>query len=215
MTIAKEAVVNAALRGITSANARYEECSKGSWVSDSGVEGFIVAHITAELRKDQDKQESLLLEAPFDVIREWSGAARRPGRPRQVLRGRRRADIALFDRRDRTVHVIEVKRGWERRSCFRDIERLLALLDACAKQRDGSLKHGFLALPIIEWAQTWREARTKVRTKADRIEENVRTHFGTKRGALEARLGRMRRYPAAYGDESEWAVAGYCLTFSN
>ena len=216
MTISKEAVVDAALRGIASANARYEEWSKGSWVCDSGVEGFIVAHIAAELRKAQAKQESLLLEAPFDVIREWSGVSRPRGRPRQVLRGRRRADIALFDRRDRTVHVIEVKRRWERRSCFRDIERLLALLDVCAKQRNGSLKSGFfLALPIIEWAETWREVRAKVRDRANDIEENVRTHFDIRKRALEVRLGRMRRYPATYDEDGEWAAAGYCLTFSN
>ena len=215
MTISKGAVVDAALRGIALANARYEKLSNGSWVSDSGVEGFIVAHIAAELGRAQDEQESLLLEVPFEVIQEWSGAARPRGRPRQVLQGRRRADVALFDRRGRTVHVIEVKRGWESTSCFRDIERLLALLNACSKRKDGSLKHGFLALPIIEWAQTWREARTKVQVKADRIEENVRTRFGIERRALEARLGRIRRYPVAYEDESEWAAAGYCLAFLN
>ena len=215
MTIARDAVVHAVLRGIASANSKFEKWTKGSWVSDYGVEGFMVAHIAAALRREQDEGESLLLEAPFEEIREWSRAARRPGRPRQVLQGNRRADIALFDRRDRTVHVIEVKRGWNRQSCFRDVKRLMALLNVCARQRNGSLKHGFLALPIIEWAETWREVETKVKDKADSIEEEVQRKFGIEEPAVETCLGRMRRYPAAYGEDGEWAAAGYCLTFSN
>ena len=215
MTIARDAVVHAVLRGIASANSKFEEWTKGSWVSDYGVEGFMVAHIAAALRREQDERESLLLEAPFDEIREWSLAARRPGRPRQVLQGNRRADIALFDRRDRTVHVIEVKRRWDRKCCFRDVERLLALLNVCARQSNGSLKHGFLALPIIEWAETWRDARARIQDKADSIEEEVQREFGIEEPTVKTSLGRMRRYPAAYGEDGEWAAAGYCLTFSN
>ena len=215
MTIAREAVEGAVLRGMASANARYEEWSGGSWVTDYGVEGFMVARIAAALRKEQDDGESLLVEAPFDEIRDCSQAKRKRGRPRKVLQGSRRADIALFDRRGRSVHVIEVKRGWVRNRCFNDIERLLGLLDACARERHGSLKHGFLALPIVEWAETWGEARADVEARASSIEEDVRESFGTRGRKLRSCLGRMRRYPEYYGADEEWAAAGFCMTFSN
>ena len=55
MTIAKDAVIKAVLRGMTTANSRFEKWSKGSWVCDYGVEGFMVAHVAAALRKKQNE----------------------------------------------------------------------------------------------------------------------------------------------------------------
>ena len=173
----------------------------------------MVAHIAAALRRKQDERESLLLEATFEEIQECSGAARRLGRPRKVLQGRRHADIALFDQRGRTVHVIEAKRRWERRTCYRDIKRLLALLNGCAGERDGSLRHGFLALPIVEWAETRREVRAKVHARACNIEEDVQTSFGIEESTVEYCLGGMRWYPNQFGEEGEWAMEGFLRDF--
>ena len=219
MTITKEAVIKAVHRGITTANTKYEEWSKGSWVSDYGVEGFMVADIAAALRKKQGEGESLLLEATFKEIREYSGAQRRPGRPKKVLKDRNRADITLLDRHDRTVHVIEVKRSWDynKERCFDDIKRLLALLEDCARQRSGSLKFGFLALPIVESAKTRSEVRDKIKAKAKSIEKDVWTEFQKKfedTFRVERRLGGMRWYPEEYCENKEYALAGFCLTFS-
>ena len=219
MTITKEAVIKAVHRGITTANTRYEEWSKGSWVSDYGVEGFMVAHIAAALRKEQDEGESLLLEAAFKEIREFSNTPRRRGRQSEASKDSNRADITLFDRRDRTVHVIEVKRSWDynKKRCFHDIKRLLALLEACGRQRSGSLKFGFLALPIVESAETRSEVRDKIRAKAQSIEKDVRTEFQEefkKTFRVERRLGGMRWYPEDYYENKEYALAGFCLTFS-
>ena len=218
MTITKEAVIKAVHRGITTANSRFEEWSKGSWVSDYGVEGFMVAHIAAALRKEQDEGESLLLEAAFKEIREYSGTDRRPGRPQKILKDRNRADITLLNQGDRTVHVIEVKRSWDnKKRCFRDIERLLALLEACARQKSGSLKYGFLALPIVESAKTRSEVRGKIKAKAKSIEKEVRMEFQEEfetKFRVEPRLGGMRWYPEDYYENKEYALAGFCLTFS-
>ena len=222
MTIAKEAVIKAVHRGMTTANLRFEEWSKGSWVSDYGIEGFMVAHIAAALRKEQDKGESLLLEATFKEIREYSGAQRQPGRPQKVLKDRNRADITLLNQCYRTVRVIEVKRSWDnKKRCFRDIKRLLALLEACARQKSGSLKYGFLALPIVESAKTRSEVRGKIQAKAKSIKRDVRTEFRKEfktKFRVEPRLGDMSWYPKhygeKYGDEKEYALAGFCLTFS-
>ena len=220
MTIAKDAVIKAMLRGMTSANSSFEKWSNGSWVCDYGVEGFMVAHIAAALRKEQNKDESLLLEATFKEIREYSDNPRPPGRPRKVLKDRNRADITLFDQDYRTVHVIEVKRKWEKQRCFRDIERLLALLEVCARQRSGSMKHGFLALPIVQTAKTRSEAGYKIQKKycdiKKEVQMKVRTKF-QKKFRVESCLGGMRWYPKSkyYDEKEEYALAGVCLTFSN
>ena len=218
MQIAKDAVIKAVLRGMVTANSRFEEWSKGSWVSDYGVEGFMVAHVAAALRKEQDERESLLLEATFKEIREYSNTPRRRVRLSEVSKDSYRADITLFDLRDRTVHVIEVKRSWDNKSrCFQDIKRLLALLEDCSGQVSGSMKHGFLALPIVEVAKTRREVRDKIRSKADSIEKEVRKKFRKKLGTkfrVEPCLSRMRWYPKHYDEKKEYAIAGFCLTFS-
>ena len=89
-------VVNALLKGVTRANAKYERWSNGWWLTDSGVEGLLVASISEELSKILAKGESLLIELAFEHIQEWSEAARPRGRPPRVLTGKRRADIVLL-----------------------------------------------------------------------------------------------------------------------
>ena len=177
----------------------------------------MVAHIAAALRKKQDEGESILLEATFKEIREYSGAQRRPGRPKKVLKDRNRADITLLNQDGRAVRIIEVKRSWDKTTCFRDIERLLALLEDCARQRGGSLKYGFLALPIVESAKTRSEVRDKIRDKAKSIKKEVRTKVQTefqKKFRMECRLDDMRWYPEEYYENQEYALAGFCLAFS-
>ena len=126
MPIGRNVAVNAVLRGISAANVKYEKMTRGSWLIDSGAEGFMVAHVAAALSHALRDDGSLLVEAPFKDIREWSRAARRRGRPLDVLRGGRRADIALFDNQDRTTHIIELKRSWRRTGCHADINRFTA-----------------------------------------------------------------------------------------
>ena len=214
MTIARKAVVDGILRGIASANSRFEEWSRGAWIPDYGIEGFMVAHIAAALRKKQNASESLLIEAPFEEIRECSGASRSPGRRRKVLQGKRRADIALFDRQYRSVYVIEAKRKWDRSTCFRDIERLRALLDLCAKQKNGTLKAGFLCLPIVEWGYTRTDVKQKVDRKMCRIREDVSESFCIGHPKMQSWQGPMRWYPEQYCDGEEWGTAAFCMAFS-
>ena len=131
MTLQKEVLVSAVLRGIAAANAKYERWSGGSWLTDYGVEGFMAAQIAEAIRNEQLKDESLLLEAPFEQIRLWSGASRPRGRPREVLRGNRRADIAVFDWCGRTVYVVEAKRSWVRTGCERGASATLSAFGHC------------------------------------------------------------------------------------
>ena len=156
----------------------------------------------------------MLLEAPFDEIREWSGASCRRGQPREVLRGRRRADITLFNRQGKPTHVVEVKRFWIKNTGSMDIERLLGLLDACSGQADGSLKHGLLGLLIAEKGTTWQAAKESVKCKAQIIENYIRTMPSMNQYKAEFTLGRMRRYPECWEDKEEFADAGFCIALS-
>lgn len=188
----------------------------GSWLTDSGAEGFMVAHVAEALSDALGENGSLLVEAPFDDIREWSGAARRRGRPLEVLRGGRRADIALFDRQGRSTHVVELKRSWNRRDCYADLKRLGGLLHACAAKVDGSLKYGLLGLLIVENDVTWKAAKAKVQNKAKSIEADVRWEFGFHGAqAIFSMSPRMRRYPEIYGEDRQWAAASLCIALSS
>lgn len=215
MAINMPTVIDAVLRGAASANKNYEDWTSGTWLTDAGDEGLLVARIAEAVAKKQDSRESLVLQAPFEEIRHWSGAARPRGRPRMVLQGRRRADIALFDGRGRSIHVIEVKRFWQRGRCFRDIRRLRALLAACARHRDGSLKHGYLGFLIADWGPTRKEAQSAVEHRVALISDDVRNSFRIEEPTVQFHLGRMKRYPAEYGQEGEWMAAAFCMSFSH
>ena len=173
----------------------------------------MVANIAMALRTRQHEHESLLLEAPFEEICYWSGASRSRGRRRKVLEGKRRADIALFDRNDRSVYVVEAKRTWNRRTCFKDVERLLALLNECAKHKDGTLKAGFLCLTIMEWGHNRRQVEQKVSGKVCQIHEDIRGHFSIESRRMKSELGRKRWYPEQYCGVEEWVAAPFCMTF--
>ena len=213
MTISQRDVVAGILSGIATANTNFEKWSKGAWIPDYGVEGFMVAHIATALRKRQHERESLLIEVPFEEIRDFSGASRSPGRRRKVLEGKRRADIALFDRQDRSVFVVEAKRTWDRKTCFKDVERLLALLHECAKHKDGTLKAGFLCLTIMEWGYNRKEVGQKANDKKCQIHEDIREHFNIKGRKMTSDLGRKRWCPEQYCNNEEWVAAPFCITF--
>ena len=213
MPVGRRTIVDAVIKGIAEANTRYEKMTGGWWLTDSGAEGYMVARVAETLHAVLGANETLLLEAPFDEIREWSGASCRRGRPHEVLRGRRRTDITLFDRQGKPTHVVEVKRFWNSK-CLTDIERLLRLLDTCAGQAGGSLKHGLLGLLIATRSATWTGAKERVEIKAQRIEDDVKTLPGMNQYKAQFTLGRMRRYPECWEDKEEFAAAGFCIALS-
>ena len=206
-------VVKALLRGVMRANAKYERWSNGLWLTDSGVEGLLVASLSEELSKILAKGESLLIEVGFEHIQEWSEAARPRGRPPRVLTGQRRADIVLLDRRDRPTYVVEAKRYWSRRRGFRDIRRLRALLRTCGQENGGSLQGGLLVLFLSSEARTRREARRDIQDQVERIQREVQEEFALAPGDAEFQRSTCRYYPQRYGGEIEYASAALCIVF--
>lgn len=216
MPVGRKSVSEAVLAGIAEANKRFERMSHGYWICDYGVEGYVHGVIASFLRKEQNESESMLFEVSFKEIREYSDAPRRPGRPRDILKDTHRADIVMFDRSRRPVHVIEVKRFWSSKSCFNDIKRILALLDEYSRAKNGSLNHGVFVFPIVEMASSKNEAREKVRKRAQKIRHAVKTRFSLdKRSVIfKCFVDSLRFYPDVYEFKHELAFAGCCMSFA-
>ena len=215
MPIRKQDVIDAVLKGIARGNKKYENMTGGYWLTDSGAEGFMVANVADWLHEALGDNESLLLETQYGWIQEWSGASRPRGRPPEALKGKPRADIAVFNAREKPAYVIELKRSWDRKRCFTDIRRLRATLRQCARQVNGSLKHGILGLMIVESGASRYAAQRKIRDKAAAIQEDVQTSFKLDDSKVEFSRGDMRRFPNWYKYDEEWFAAGFCITLSS
>ena len=132
----REQIINGIHKGIASAHSKYEKWSEGYWLSDSGVEGFLVSEIAANLQSGRKDGGSLLMEARFSEIVDDDGL------------NRNRADIVLFDRLGRSTCVIEVKRGWSSGAwgVRKDLTRLHNLLAVANEQNNSAVRRGFLAM---------------------------------------------------------------------
>ena len=210
----RKVIRNAILEGLRAANVEYEQWSNGWWVTDSGVEGLLVAGIAKKLRAALWHEESLLMEMPFSDIQAWSEARPPRGRPRETLRGAKRADIVLLDENERPVCMVEVKRFWERKGCFKDLARIRDLLRLCENQRAGSLKRGFLAVMLAKREFVSRSAGERTRDQADQIKTIIREVFPREGLTLRCHLGEVRNYPLEFQtlrEQPNWAHAGVCI----
>lgn len=77
-----------------------------------------------------------------------------------TFKGKKRADIALFNVNGQTKYIIEVKRTLVKGELQKDLKRLCDAIAKCAKQEDGKLKRAFLAVFApseagLEGARRW------------------------------------------------------------
>ena len=214
---ARETIKDTILQGVQEANEEYEEWSNGWWLTDSGVEGLMVATIARRLVSIIAKNESLVMELPFRDIEEWSGASRPDRRPKKTLKGRNRADIVILDRRDRPICVIEAKRLWNRTGCLGDLKRIRNLILASADQPSGSLNFGFLAIMLAkkDWGRN--SANNRIQEQAKGITKTVKKEFRLKGLKLEFYTSNPRRFPLKYKErwnQPNWSHSAYCIGLS-
>ena len=131
--------------GVKEASIKYLQWSRGWTLQDSGVEGLLVSGIASKLNERLGRDDSILLELPYTLVQRWSGASPK-GRRVETFRGRKRADLAVFNAKGRTKYVIEVKRKWVQKQVAQDIERLCSATNKCAQSEGGKLMRGFLAV---------------------------------------------------------------------
>ena len=207
-------VRKAMLEGMQVANKRYEKWSGGWWLTDSGVEGHAVATIVGKLHQCLGEKTNIVMELPFDTIKDWSEAGRPQGRPRKTLNSRNRVDIAILNKADYPIWVIEIKRFWNKEQCFRDLERIRDLVVKYGDRRDGSLAGGFLGCMLAKGEVGDSAAQQRLEEQAKQIMSSIANEFDAEGLALKCHLGEMREYPAKYRHLSEgvrWAHAGFCV----
>lgn len=114
------------------ANNEHEKWSGGNWVGECGIESLLVVHIAKQIYadiRDDNPRPYLTLEQLFSKL--VGSAPPKPGRPPNILRGNKRADIVVWKNSKRPYAVIEVKRRWITDYCLKDIDRLRAIKHHC------------------------------------------------------------------------------------
>ena len=216
MAITRASIIEAVHEGTTGANRKYEKWTNGSWVTDSGVEGLMVSSIAEAVNNRQDEDESLIMEVPFQYIRDMSEARAKRGPRPATLKGTNRADIVLFNRSDRPICVIEVKRSWNKVRCWRDLERIRDLVLACAHGKGGSLRRGFLAMIIAKKATNTKAAEDRIKDYIGDIEVLIGKNFNNRGLNVRYHPGDARplgdRFRQLYGD---WSAGSFCIEVSS
>ena len=216
MAITRSAVIEAIHEGTMAANRKYEKWTNGLWVTDSGVEGLMVSCIAEAVNRRQEQHESLAMEVPFEYIRERSEASAERGRRPATLKGANRADMVLFNRFERPICVVEVKRTWNAGHCWKDLERIRDLVHACAHAKGGSLRRGFLVMIIVKAATGTRSADDRIGEYVRGIGERVDSQFENKGLNVRYRSGDAKalgkRFRQLYGD---WSAASFSIEISS
>lgn len=211
MPITKPRIIEAIHQGSLVANQRYEAWSRGFWITDSGVEGLLVASIAEALHERQDDAESLLMEAKFEHIEAWAETPPIPGvRPESMGRSNR-ADIVLFDRHGWPSCVIEVKRTWVTDRCLGDLARLRDLVRRLGRWYNGPIKRGFLAM-IVAVPAPPDLARSRLLAKTREICAILHQRFP--HGGLRwiPHLGPAMSLGKDYQqDFADWSAASLCI----
>ena len=199
--------IQAIHRGIYDANFEYEQWSHGyHWLNDSGNEGLLVAGIARALHEQcQGRHERLWLEMPFHKI--WADTA---GECKQ-----KRVDIALLDKCEKPICVIEVKRYWDKDRCLEDLDRIKYLVG------DGPVPSRVLAVLVVrdETNQALNEALNQARAdvaewhaRPDNRGVNICCHTSVPWGyPMIWRFG--HEYPK-YPEWRSWKGASICIEIS-
>ena len=210
----RRAIRDAILNGVQVANRRYENWSRGAWLSDSGVEGHVVSTIGEKLHELIAGKGSIEMEMPFGSIRDWSNARRPRGRPRISQNRRNRADIVVLTKEWRPVCVIEVKRGWEVKKCLWDLVRIRDLILRCGRKNDGTLTGGFLAFLLEGWQEEGMTAEQSLKREERKIRRILRDEFDSEGLRMECRRSAIRSWPKKFRrlhDETNWVHAAFCV----
>ena len=212
MAITKESAIAAIDVGITAANKKYENWSNGLWVTDSGIEGLMVAYIAEALNKRQEKHESLMMELSFRDITNLANATPMPGPRPATITETKRADIVLFNGSNHPTCVIEVKRSWNSEQCLKDLARLRDLVRRLSHAKGGSLRRGFLAMSIAKQETSTKSPEDRINEQTEKILKIVEGNFSPKGQNIDWHLGTAialgKTFQKIYGN---WKVASFCI----
>lgn len=110
--------------------------------------------------------------------------------------------------------MIEVKRFWDQKACFNDLERIRNLILRHNRKKNGSLGRGFLGFMLYARETDDMSAEQSLNMEEERIREQIRTQFKRKGLRLKCHAGPVRHYPREYRKlyyEVKWAHASFCV----
>lgn len=145
--IIKSNLTNALLSGTLKANRKYEKMSRGAWLCDYGVEGFMASFLAmevAEVLQDWYTTGHVTLEEPIYSFSDYANAVPKRGPKKASLREGGRVDLALWKEGkggDHLIGAVEAKRGWNSDEATKDIARLRELQNYFGKVREGQMQY--------------------------------------------------------------------------
>ena len=201
------------LNGIQVANKRYERWTGGWWITDVGVERYVVSTILETLHGGLPRRLVPVSELSFEHIVWWSGRHPRPGRPRANMNDGNRCDIVILSANGRPMHVVEVKRNWHEGDCLLDLRRLRDLLLDCGPTRNGSLRRGYFTFMILDSGNNVRQGLRELnQTKID-VHETISRKFSPNGLQMKFHEGKTKRWPIEYKGEcdQDWFNLPLCV----
>lgn len=201
------------LDGMQLANRRYERWTDGWWITDVGVERYVVSTIVGTLRDGLPRRLVPVSELSFAHIVWWSQRNPRPGPPRANMNDGNRCDIVILSANGRPLHAIEVKRNWHENSCLLDLRRLRDLLLECGPTRNGSLKRGYLTFMILSSGNNIGQGLRELNQSRNEIQEIISHRFDSKNLRIKFHKGTNIRWPIRYKEEydQDWFNCPFCV----
>ncbi|WP_162240025.1 hypothetical protein [Methylobacterium sp. Leaf106] len=212
--IKKDELIEAVLDGIIDANDFYEKISNGFSINDSGIEGVLQTKITEAiydaLSQNPDgslNEEFIVMEYPFKEIFEQSGAKKVRGAIPQLVDGAKRVDIMIFDKKERPIIPIEVKRNAATVGFAKDAKRILGVLKRSDTLSRGSVKYGLICGFIFGKGNTRDECLKDIKLKKDQCIEYLHS---------EASIDVVDFFhhddePKSFEDPSWWVGGAVCV----
>ena len=193
----REELIEAIHKGAHEANRFYCKWTDGLWITDYGVEGFMVSHICHSIQDYRQDRGYLSMEEPFEEMIRSSGR-RSPGRRTERMTGSKRVDIALWNEQELVTHVIEVKRQWNQ-ACYHDLDRLYDL-----QRKLRSIQCGiFVMFVVVEGDES------VLQDRIDDLSDEVTDYLDAKTDCKY----RICECPAKYGPyhNEDWTGTSFCV----
>ncbi|MCJ2126700.1 hypothetical protein [Methylobacterium sp. J-077] len=141
----KQEMIDAIINGFHRASEEYLDWSSDQTIHDAGIEFMACANISRSIIENGrtgGRNAWIYLEMPFEKIELYSNiAVRKKGRPRAILQGSPRVDIAYFEGIGNIKGVVEVKRHLSYSNLSRNFERVCALMEKYGRPH-GCLRFG-------------------------------------------------------------------------
>jgi len=210
MAITKDDIIAAIHEGIEHANTKYEEWSKGYWITDSGIESLMTICIANTVRGYQAQHESIMMEVPLKHIMKESRAQPTPGQKPATIKGNKRADIVLFNGQKNPICIIELKRLWNKSECFKDLKRIRDLITKCSSMKGGTLRRGFLGLMVPKRATEAKSSNDRILEQIGKIKKLICEEFKTNN--LKICFHSSNSFSGIHPD---WKAASLCIEISS